>query len=62
MSVAQGADSYIYYLNVCDQLGIPCGKEHADHEAVCQVDNTDGHASGSGKNLGDANHKTLRYT
>ena len=33
--------------------------EHTNHEAVCQVDNTD--ASGSGKNLGDANHKRLRY-
>ena len=32
---------------------------HTNHEAVCQVDNTD--ASGSGKNLGDANHKRLRY-
>ena len=59
MNVTQGTDSYTYFLNVCGQLGIPCGKEHENHEAVCQVNNKDDHSRG--KSLGDAYHKTLKY-
>lgn len=59
VNVTQGTDSYTYFLNVCGQLGIPCGKEHENHEAVCQVNNKDDHSRG--KSLGDAYHKTLKY-
>ncbi|KAK7107906.1 cation-independent mannose-6-phosphate receptor-like isoform X2 [Littorina saxatilis] len=60
VSVTEGKDSYIYYLNVCGQLGISCGNTHTGHEAACQVKQNDG--LDPGKIIGDFHHMTLRYS
>ncbi|XP_041350855.1 cation-independent mannose-6-phosphate receptor-like [Gigantopelta aegis] len=57
VNVTDGSDHYEYFINVCQELGIPCPVD--TQESVCQLkaDN-----STFGKNLGTKDSMKLRYS
>ncbi len=56
-NVTDGADTYVYVMNICDSLGLEC-PEQKDDAAVCQYKE---HVTGFAKNLGKKDKMTLRY-
>ncbi|GFN80696.1 cation-independent mannose-6-phosphate receptor-like protein, partial [Plakobranchus ocellatus] len=58
VNVTDGNDHYSYFINVCDALGIICGKATPAQTNVCQIKP----ATGDSWSAGDKSFTTLRYS
>ena len=56
VNVTDGSDHYEYFINVCQELGIPCPQDV--HASVCQLKRDD---PTFGRQLGNKDNMKLRY-